>query len=243
MRTIKLIFIIPCILLVFSACQKDNYAAPNATIFGALTDGEIGGPLQLSQAGSGGNVRMIVNDPAKYPAPSTFDLQLKADGTYSNSLVFAENYKVFPLAQSGPWQYLPGDSVKINLPDKGNVELNFKVVPFFRIAASVTDSTFTYTITKATTTTVTNNLSSVLLLINNYPIVNESVSSNKVGSYYLNQVSIGVTPAILGVQQRTVFPFGLTHLPKGDYYFRVAALGSGSNGKYNYSPVIKATVH
>ncbi|MDF2434480.1 MAG: hypothetical protein JWP44_4111 [Mucilaginibacter sp.] len=247
MKTIKSIFLISCALLVFAGCSKDNYATQDAGIHGALTDGEIGGSLQLSETGLSSNIRMIVNDPAKYPSPSAFDLTINADGTYSNSLIFAETYKVFPLAQSGPWQYIANDSLTVVIGHKQNPEVDFKVVPFFRIAATAVDSAITFTITKSTTTTITNNLSAsnnLLIMINNYNIVNESICSNQTGKYYQNQFQYTVTNANLGVPQTITFPFSKAHLPHGAAYFiRVAVVGSGSNGKYNYSPIIPVTIH
>jgi len=245
MKTIKSILLISCILLVFAGCKKDNYATPGAGIHGALIDGETGGTLELSEAGNNSTVRMLVNDPAKYPAPTPFDLAVKADGTYANSLIFAEIYKVFPLAQSGPWQYLANDSVKVVVANGQNPQVNFKVVPFFRITASVSDTTVNFTVTKSTTTTVANNLTAnnnLLIMINNYNIVDESVCSNTAGQYYQNQFQYTISNAALGVPQTQTIPFAATHLAKGVYYIRVAVIGNGSNGKYNYSPVMKTTV-
>jgi hypothetical protein len=266
MKLIKHLLILPLALLFLAGCKKDNYDAPNASIHGALTDAEIGGVLELSGAGTTNsfgagtysNVRMLVNDPAKYPSPSPFDLVTRGDGTYSNSQIFAENYRIFPLAASGPWQYL-GDSTKVSIGAGQDVEVNFKVTPFFRITAPVVaDSALTFTVTKAAATPATNNLTTtnnLIILINNYNIVNESVSSNKAGAYYQNQFQFTVTNSILGVPYTPTagtdvssgkpysFKFGLAHLPKGTYFFRIGVLGSGSNGKYNYSPVVQATIH
>jgi|GEM_PF-3212076 hypothetical protein len=259
MKLIKYIFIVPCLLLMMAGCKKDNYDAPNAAIHGSLIDGDTGGKLELSATGANSNVRMIVNDRAKYPTSGTFDLVVKSDGSYTNSLIFAESYKVVPLFQSGPWQYTAGDSTKVTIGPGENPEVNFKVYPFFRITApTITDSTLTFTVTKANATPATNSLTTgnnLIILINNYDIVNESISSNRTGSYYQNQFQFTVTNAILGAPYTPTvgtdattgkpysYKFSLTHLPKGSYYFRVGVLGSGSNGKYNYSPIVKATVN
>lgn len=258
MKFLKNILILHCLVLLFTSCKKDNYDAPNAGIHGALIDGETGGKLELSMAGSNSNIRMIVNDPAKYPSKGTFDLAINGDGTYVNSQIFAESYRIIPLVQSGPWLYT-GDTTKVTIASGENPEVNFKVYPFFKVSAPVvTDSTVTFTITKGSLTPANNTLSNsnnLLIMINNYNIVNESVSSNKTGSYYQNQFQFTVTNAVLGTPYTPTagtdattgkaysFNFSKTHLPKGTYYFRVAVLGSGSNGKYNYSPVVQATIH
>jgi hypothetical protein len=239
MRTLKLISIIPCVTLLMTGCiKKDNYAAPDSGIQGHLTDGETGAALELKQPG-GGTVRLVEWNPAKYPSPTPIDLSVKVDGSYSSSRLFADTYKAFPM--NGPFQYLPADSVTVTLPPNGLAQLGFKVVPFYRITASVTDSTFTYTVTKSAANT--GNLKGIIFMINNFPIVNENISSNQSGSYYTNLWKTGASDAILGIQQTFTFNFADTRLPKGDYYFRVGAVGSTSSSYYNYSPVIKATVH
>jgi hypothetical protein len=272
MRTIKLIYIIPCLLFVFSACQKDNYAGPNAGIYGALTDAQIGGTLQLAQAGSEGNIRMVVNDPAKYPAPQNEDITLFADGSYKNTRIFAETYKMFPLYQSGPWDYpatktnqlTQGDTLNVNIPAGQQTQVNFKVFPFYYITApTVSDSTVTFTVTASTGSKAGNTLSgsnNCIILVNNYPIVNTSVSSNTAGKHYQNQFQFSVTNSILGAPFTPLYvipatsttpaitttysvPWRLTNLPKGSYYFRIGIQGNKANSQWNYSPVVQATIH
>lgn len=249
MKTIQSILLLSYALLLFAGCAKDNYAAPDAGINGTLTDAQTGGSLQLSETGLNSSVRMIVNDPAKYPSPSPLpDLVVKSDGTYSNSRIFAENYKVFPLAQSGPWQYM-GDSTRVSIGNgQNNPTVNFKVAPYFYISTptvSVADSSVTFTITKSTVATITNNLSAtnnLLILINNYNIVDESICSNQKGKYYQNQWQTTVTNANLNTPFKTNYSFSAMHMAHGTYYLRVAVFGSGSSGKYNYSPVVQITL-
>jgi len=221
------------------SCKKDNYSAPNAGIFGALTDGEKGDSLQLKQPG-GGIVRLIEVNP-KYPSATPIDITVKPNGAYYASQLFASTYKVFPLKANGPFMYVSGDSVTTSLKAGAMTELNFQVVPYFRIALSVTDSTFTYTVTKSAANT--GSLTQVIFMISNQPVVNENVSSNQVGNYYTNLWKLNVGDAILGAQQTYTINFADTHLPKGDYYFRVGAVGSTSSSYFNYSPTVKTTVH
>ncbi|HEY4325052.1 MAG TPA: DUF3823 domain-containing protein [Mucilaginibacter sp.] len=258
MKTIKSILLIACAALIFAGCKKDNYAPQDAAIHGALTDAQIGGPLQLSEDGNNSNVRLLVNDKAKYPAPTPQDLTVFQDGTYNNSLIFAESYKVFPLAGSGPWQYIAGDSTRVTIGSGQNPAVNFKVAPYFYISTpTVVDSTVTFTITKSTITTITNNLTgsnNLLILINNFNKVDESICSNGPGTVYENKFQFTVTNSVLGAPLTPTagtdastnkpysFKFSLMHLPHGTYYLRVAILGAGSSGKFNYSPIVKITL-
>ena len=243
MRISKLLYILPCLLaVVVSGCSDwDNFAQPNSEVFGKITDAENGQPLELRQPG-GGTVRFIQWDRAKYPNPGTTDIELKANGEYSASQFFGGTYKAFP--RDGAFLYQPADSVTVDLNAGGKSELNFKVTPFYRIAASVTDSTFTYTITKPAANTSTK-ISQIIFMVNDYAIVNESVSSNATG-YFINlwrhDIASSVTDAsILGAPRTFTFKWAETHLPKGQYYFRVG-VRTTNVAKYNYSPVIKATV-
>lgn len=253
MKTIKSLILLSAALVVFAGCGKDNYATPNGSIHGALTDTETGGTLELSEAGSNSSVRMLVNDPAKYPAPSPQDLAVKQDGTFSSSLIFAENYYVFPFNTSGPWQYISNDSLKVTIAAHQDVTVNFKVAPFFYITKpTITNTSGTtyqvsFTVTKSTVTTVSNDLdagnnNNLLVLVSSDPTVNESVASNVNGSHYQNQWQYTVGQEIYGVPYNATFDFALMHEPHGTYYVRVAVVGNNSNGHFNYSPTVKVTL-
>lgn len=240
MRTSKLLYIIPCMLLLAAGCKKyDNFAAPDSGVFGTVTDKETGLPLETKQPG-GGQIRFLQIDP-RYPSPGPIDIELKADGQFSASQFFASPYKVFP--RDGAFQFF-GDTAMIDLKNGSKSKVDFQVDPFYRIAASVTDSTFTYTITKPASNTF--KMTEIIFMVNNYEIVNENVSANTSG-YYINlwkQSIPGTTDdnTILGVQRTFTIKWAETHLPKGEYFFRVGAR-TGSVARYNYSPVVKATVH
>src|SRR5690348_8455800 len=158
MKKIQLIYLVFCGTLLLTGCKKDNYDMPDGIITGALVDAQTNGPLELSENGNNGNgnsvVRMWVDNPSKYPAPANYDLAINQDGTFTNSTVFAEKYKVFPVGQSGPWQWLANDTAKITVNSRQTTNVTFKVAPFFYISKpTVTDSTVTFTVTKSTVAT------------------------------------------------------------------------------------------
>lgn len=228
------------LIITLGACNKyDNFDQPDAAIFGALTD-STGKPLEIRQPG-GGSVRLLQWDLAKYPSPGTQDIELKVNGSYSASMLFAGTYKCFP--RDGAFMYF-GDSVTVQLPHGGRTEVNFKVNPYYYATLSMQDSTFNYTITRSATNTA--KMVEVIFMVNNYAIVDESVSGN-VSGYYVNLWKLGIPGStndntILGVPQSYTVKWADTHLPKGEYFFRIG-VRSSAVGKYNYSPVVKATVH
>ncbi|SEK79954.1 DUF3823 domain-containing protein [Parapedobacter koreensis] len=233
-------------LIAAAGCTKyDNYAAPEAGIFGNIIDAETGQPIETKQPG-GGSIRLLQWDLQKYPSPQPVDISIKADGTYSSTRFFADDYKAFPW--NGPFRYLD-DSVNVTLSDGRLTELNFEVHPYYRVAATVSDSTFTYTLTKSAAND--SKLVEVIFMVNDYPIVNENVCSNVAGpgTYYPNlwKLPIGddvADEAIMDMPQTFTINWAETRLPKGDYYFRVGARAASSpSSTYNYSPVVKATVN
>ncbi|GAB3776514.1 DUF3823 domain-containing protein [Spirosoma horti] len=234
-----LILLLP---IAFSGCNKwDNFVQPESGVYGKLTDAENGQSLELRQPG-GGTVRFIQWDKVKYPSPGTTDIELKANGEFSSTQFFAGTYKALP--RDGAFLYQPADSATVKLTSGNRTELNFKVTPFYRISASVSDSTFTYTIRKPAANTSTK-ISQIIFMINDYALVNESVSSNASG-YFINlwrqDISSSTADSnIVGAPRTFTFKWSETHLPKGVYYFRVG-VRTTDVAKYNYSPVVKATV-
>ncbi len=226
------------IMTVVGGCSKwDNYDAPDSGVFGKVIDAETGEELEL-RSPSGGVIRFLEQNP-KYENPNPIDVHLKANGEYMHKMLFAGTYKLFPF--DGAFKY-EGDSIMVVAPRGGLAEQNFEVYPFFRVAASVTDSTFTYTITKSSKTT--EKMQEIIFMVNDYPIVDESVSSNTTGVYinlWRENVAAVADEDILGVQRTKTISWSSTNLPKGEYYFRVGARTSVA--RFNYSPVIKATVH
>lgn len=235
--------IIPLAGLLYTRCNKiDNYPAPDSGIYGTLTDAETGGSLVLTQGE--GTIRLLEQN-SRYPNPNPIGLAVNSKSAYYTTQLFADQYKVFPLALSGPFIYPSLDTMLVTLHSGSLTQVNFQVIPYYRIAASVTDSTFTYTITSSKANTAAGgHLTNVLFLISPDSALNMGAASNQPGQYYVNQFPLaGVSDDLLGVQQTYTIPFADTRLSKGTYYFRVTAAGSQSDGQYNYSPVIQATVH
>jgi hypothetical protein len=239
----KYLIIVPLAGLLYAGCKKiDNYAAPNSGIYGTLTDAETGDPLVLPQGE--GSIRLLEQNP-KYPNPSPINLAVNTMSGYRSTQLFADQYKVFPLALSGPFVYPSLDTELVTLAPNSMTQVNFQVIPYYRITASVTDTTFTYTITSSKANTAAGGqLTNVYFLISADSALNMATAGSPPGQYYPNQFPLGnVSDALLGVQQTFSIPFASTLLPPGIYYFRISCAGSLSDGQYNYSKTIQATVN
>jgi len=237
-----LLMILPLALLFDAGCSKiDNYSAPNSGIYGTLTDAETGGPMILPEGE--GTIRLLEQNP-KYPNPEPIALAVNSASGYHSTQLFADQYEAFPLALSGPFVYPSLDTVLVTLKPNALTQLNFQVIPYYRIAASVSDTTITYTITSSNANTAAGGqLTHVYFLISQDSSLTMSTASNLPGQYYPNQFpASNISNAMLGVQQTFSIPFSTTNLSPGTYYFRVCCAGSSSDAQYNYSPTMVGVV-
>jgi hypothetical protein len=238
----KYLIIVPLAGLLYAGCKKiDNYPAPNSGIYGTLTDAETGAPLILPVGE--GTIRLLEQNPL-YPNPTPIALSVNSKSAYYATQLFADKYEVFPLALSGPFTYPSNDTVTVTLNPNSLTEVNFLVTPYYRIAASISDTTITYTITSSNANdSLGSQLTNVYFLISLDSALNMGTAGNPPGNYYTNQFPLSnPSNAILGVQQTYSIPFSTTRLTPGLYYFRVTCAGSNSDGQYNYSQTLSATV-
>lgn len=111
--------------ILFMSCKKlDNYRLPSETIIGQLTDIVTGKPLQTQP----GDCRLKMEELSWSDNPVPFFLNIKPDGTFKNTKVFAGKYKITPV--DGP--FVPTDSKEIDI--KGTATVDFQVEPFLNIS-------------------------------------------------------------------------------------------------------------
>ncbi|HMF73881.1 MAG TPA: DUF3823 domain-containing protein, partial [Flavitalea sp.] len=91
MKKITLIFLIAVVAL--SSCKKDNYDGPTAGLAGKFIDSKTGEAVQQDII-RGTQIEMIEHG---YDPVSPQYLIVKNDGTYENSLLFANTYTVRPV--------------------------------------------------------------------------------------------------------------------------------------------------
>lgn len=125
--------LISFILFSISGCITglDNYDSPNGGIKGEILDEETNNPIPLAVQGSTGVIIKMyeLNTNAK----QSIDFYAKYDGTFENSKMFNNEYK---LVVNGPFVKPCEENVKVD----GSTTINLKALPFSRIEATANNS-------------------------------------------------------------------------------------------------------
>jgi hypothetical protein len=215
------------ISLILSSCKQDNYPAPNAGIVGVITDAITNAPIQTEQP-NGTKIRLIEERYGNKVTP--IDFWGKADGSFENSNVFADKYKIIPIEGA----FFPADTAEVTV--NGLITVNFKVTPFLTITASVTPSTGSVTTSyKISRTKVGDKITTCKTLVSAYPAV-----SNVINEFNVSHDISGDTDLNILSNQ---YSDKITGLTSGNtYYVRVAASTNNANNKYNYSEVFTVKI-
>lgn len=130
-----------CFLLLISlnGCIHglDNYDAPNGGIKGLILDEETNNPIPLPVQGSTGVIVKMYEQNTN--ATQSVDFYAKYDGSYENSKIFNNEYKI---VVDGPFVNPCEGTVKVN----GATMFDLKATPFSRIEASANYANGTVTI-------------------------------------------------------------------------------------------------
>lgn len=130
MRKYIYLFLVFFLSLGFLSCERDNYDAPDAGIYGKITD-DKGQPFQTTNGT--GNVKIRILEKSWGDGTMTITpqyLNVKNDGTYKNTKLFAGDYDVIP--EQGAFYPLT-DSKLVTLDNGLMTECNFTVIPYLRI--------------------------------------------------------------------------------------------------------------
>jgi hypothetical protein len=243
----KNIIYLAAVCLIFSiaaGCIKaDNYPAPNASVSGTIIDSVTGKGLQ-----SGPNDERMYVLQTNYTAGTAipFYWDIMPDGSYNNSQVFAENYKIYPtdgafvpLVYTSNGTLIDHGSKNIVVKAGQNTATNFTVTPFLSVnwvGEPVLNSDGTVTVQCTVVRGTSNplwifNVTDVFFFISNTSYVSS-------GSYD-NTLSTDITSggnALLGTTL-TITSKAALGLHQG-YYLRVGARTADNvNKRYNYTDV------
>mgnify|MGYP000919079884 CR=1 FL=1 len=99
MKKIFNLLLVTALVLGFSSCEKDNYDAPEAGVFGQVVD-HNGKPLQTAMGQ--GSMKIQITELSYAGGDESIvvtnqNLNMRQDGSYSNSKLFAGTYRMIPL--------------------------------------------------------------------------------------------------------------------------------------------------
>jgi hypothetical protein len=222
-------------LFTASSCSKfDNYAAPDQTVKGVVTDAGTGKPIQTEVTTTDGSmtagtrIRLVETSYSATATPQF--LASRQDGSFTNTKLFAATYTMTPEGAFVP------PTPKVVEVKGGTTEVNFSVEPFLRIEwvgeptydAATGKVNAQYTITRGTANaSYQEAIGDCVLYLNNTPYV---------GNTNFTLFTRPATPA-LTITNSVVSPV----LPKGrEMFLRVGArIGSRL---YNYSSIKSVTI-
>jgi hypothetical protein len=220
----KLSSIILISALAFASCEKDNYDGPTAGLSGNFFDAATKSLVEQDII-SGTEIEIIEKGytSAQY-------LIVKTNGTYANTMLFANTYTVKPVRGN----FIPVEAQEVNI--SGQTKLDFNVTPYIRVnSVSIVKTGTKIIATFKLEQNVINNVSKIGLYAHQDSRVGEPM--RQVASERdINAVVNANTVHTLEID----LPSNSSLLKPGKpYYFRVGAKIDIGETKFNYAPSVK----
>lgn len=134
MKKILNIFLWFLLITCFSACQIDNYDAPDATIQGQVYDND-GNPLETGQGKDNMCIRILELSYAHGDSSITVlpqDLNMMQDGSFENTKLFKGTYQMWPF--QGCFYPLDKEDYKtVELKSGQTTKVEFTVIPYLTL--------------------------------------------------------------------------------------------------------------
>lgn len=208
------------------SCKKDNYEAPTAGLSGTFIDALTNKPIEQDII-NGTTIELIEKG---YNPVTPHYLIVKNNGSYDNSLLFANTYSVRPVR--GNFIDIAAQDVVIN----GQIKLDFVVTPYIRVKdAKITKSGTKVIATFKLEQTVLTPVRKISLYAHSDSRLGDGmrlVAAEK----FLSAVSDPNTVYTLEID----LPSNSSTLKPGlEYYFRVGARIDLPESKLNYAPAVK----
>lgn len=134
MKKILNILGLSALVLGFTACEIDNYDAPDATLKGRFIDKVTGELLETSQGT--GNMTLRIKEISYAHGDESVvvteqNLNVKQDGTFQNTKLFAGTYEMWPYESC----CYESEQVMqtVELRSGHTTEIEFEVTPFFEV--------------------------------------------------------------------------------------------------------------
>ena len=230
-------------LLGLSSCyKKDNWAEPDARVYGNIIDIYTKKPLLTSQ--NDWSIR-IWERSWTASVPINQSLAVKQDGTYNNSKLFAATYDMLPFG--GPF-WPTTDTAKNVVYTRDGVQQDFTVTPYLQVVdftatVSGTDLTLTCHL-KAPKRVGLPNLVEVKPYLSLNAFVGESSYIN-IAEYNNKRIQINKSwiDENGDVETSKLYTIGPLPVKSGyTYNVRIGANVNDANKKYNYSEIKQVIV-
>lgn len=227
MNKLRLLLFVSIIGL--ASCKKDNYDGPDSGLSGKFVDEATNELVQMDII-RGTRIEFVEHG---YANPQNQYMILKNDGTYANTLMFANTYTI---RISEP-NFIP--IAEQELVIKGQTTLDFKVTPYIRIKdVSIVKNGTKVTATFKLQQNVINNVQKIGLYAHSDSRVGEPMRL-VAAEQQINAVTNPATVYTLEID----LPSNSTQLkPGNDYYFRVGALIGVGGSKPNYAAAVKISI-
>lgn len=228
MKKVLRYFMIPAAALALTACLGDNYPQPDSALYGKAIDVETGEAILQDIGGEGSQIEIIEQG---YATLTSRYFNFKTDGSYRDNNMFKGRYSV----KATRTNFIPVEEAMIDVD--GPTEFNFKTKPYCRITVEsielVEDKQKVYARFKVERTT-DDEVKEIALFCDQSPQVSYSINNS--GD---KACRVPVNKKVSPDQVFTIKMPLTTMDTDNDYWFRVGALTSVSEAKYNYAPAVK----
>ncbi|WP_298707468.1 DUF3823 domain-containing protein [uncultured Chitinophaga sp.] len=215
------------LLTGMAACEKDNYEAPDAALYGSIYD--AGTKELLEQDVIRGSVVELKEHGWDNVQPQW--LIFKTDGSYENSLLFEASYTVAPVRGN----FIPVEPQDVRIA--GRTQLDFNVTPYIRIISpAITRTGNLVTATFKLQQQVTNNVRKIGLYAHSDFRVGETLRLTA-AEQDINAVTDPATTYSLTIDLNAPNVRDILK-PGRTYFFRIGALIDAVESKPNYAKAV-----
>lgn len=228
------------LVAVTSCMEVDNWGEPDVTVRGRIIDSYTGENLLTTQGDW--SIRIWERTwTASAPTPQT--LNVKQDGTYTNTKLFAGRYDMLPYG--GP--FWPVDTLK-DVVFNGNTEQNFTVTPYLQLQGfEASLNGLKLTLSCQLKAPIRNGLPNLVEIKPFLSLSSFAGASNFIDIPEYNnqrkQINKSWMEEVGDVETSKIYRVGpLPVKPGYTYYVRLGANVNDANRKYNYTEIIKIVV-
>jgi hypothetical protein len=214
------------IAVSLGSCKVDNYDAPDGILTGSVNDIITGKPIVTEQPDG---FRIKYDEISWSATPVSQYFWGKADGTFSNTKLFAGKYTITPVEGA----FITPESQTVDISSGKATNVNFSATPYISfsgvtIIKSLTNVIVTFTMTRNVATAATQDYR--VFVTDKTPFVGNGVFDSAVstGAISFSNADLGVSKVVT-----------LDKLVTGKtYYIRIGARCNNPSGRYNFTGIV-----